>query len=223
MRELSNIEKKSNEVNIPVGPIYLNGNLDIPEGARGIVVLAYGSGSRYADPGDQYVAQEFQKSNFGTLLLDLLTLNEGGIERLTRNSRFDVEMLSKRLIDVTRWLLNRTDTQGLNLGYFGIDTGATAALIAARELKESVKAVVSRGGRSDIVGNNLMYVEAPTLFIVGGKDAEGIKDNQWALERMVITDKEVKIVQGANQFFEEQGSMEEVARLAGDWFKKYLQ
>jgi putative phosphoribosyl transferase len=221
MEELSNIEKKSIEVRIPIGPIYLDGNLDIPLGARGIVVFAHGRGSRGFSQRDKYVAQELQKSDLGTLLLDLLTVNEGGIERLTSTSRFDMDQLSKRLIDVTRWLLNRPDAKELDLGYFGVSTGAAAALTASRELTGVVKAVVSRGGRPDLAEDDLMYVEAPTLFIVGGKDAEGIGYNQWALERMVA-DKELKIIPGANQFFEEQGAIEEVARLAGDWFKRYL-
>jgi putative phosphoribosyl transferase len=222
MKKLSNVEKESIKVRIPIGPIYLNGNLDIPEGARGFVVFVHGSGSSRFSPRNQYVAQEMQKDGLGTLLFDLLTEDEEGIDMITRNFRFDIDLLSKRLIDVTRWLLNRADTKELNLGYFGASTGAAAALIAARELKESVKAVVSRGGRPDLAGEYLMYVEAPTLFIVGGDDTEVIELNQWALERMVITDKELKIVPGATHLFEEQGALEKVARLAGDWFIKFL-
>lgn len=222
MRGLSNVEKESIEVRIPIGPIYLNGNLDIPKGARGFVVFVHGSGSSRFSPRNQYVAQELQRDGLGTLLFDLLTEDEEGIDMITRNFRFDIDLLSKRLIDVTRWLLNRPDTKELNLGYFGASTGAAAALIAARELKESVKAVVSRGGRPDLAGEDLMYVEAPTLFIVGGDDTEVIELNQWALERMVIADKELKIVPGATHLFEEQGALENVASLAGDWFTRFL-
>jgi dienelactone hydrolase len=222
MRELANIEKKSIEVQIPVGPIHLYGNLDIPEGARGIVIFAQGSGSKSLSPRDKYIAQELQKSDLATLLLDLLTVNEGGLDKLTSDSNFDIEMLSQRLIDVSRWLLDRPDTKELNLGYLGTSTGTAASLIAARELKSVVKAVVSKGGRPDLAEDALMYVEAPTLFIVGGEDTEGINLNQRALERMVIADKELKIISGSNNLFEEQGAIEEVARLADYWFKRYL-
>jgi pimeloyl-ACP methyl ester carboxylesterase len=222
MEELSNIEQESKEVQIPIGPIYLNGDLDIPTGARGIVVFARGTGSKSLSSRDQYIAQEFNKNNLGTLLLDLLTVDEVGIEMLKRDFHFDIEMLSIRLIDVSRWLLNRSDTKGLNLGYFGTNTGTAAALIAAKELKDVVKAVASKGGRPDLAEDDLMYVESPTLFIVGGKDAEVVDHNKWALDRIVIADKELKIIPGSNSLFEEQGAIEEVAHLACNWFKKYL-
>lgn len=222
MRELSDIERKINEVQIPIGQLHLNGDLDIPTGARGIVVFAYGSGSKGLSPHDKYLAQQLKKSNLGTLVLDLLTVDEGGIEMLTRDFNFDIEMLSKRLIDVSRWLLSRSDTKGLNLAYFGTSTGTAAALIAARELKDVVKAVVSKGGRPDLAGDALMYIEAPTLFIVGGNDDEIVDHNKWALERMVIADKELKIIQGASNLFEAHGALEEVATLARNWFNRYL-
>ena len=141
---------------------------------------------------------------------------------LTRHLRFDIELLSKRLIDVTGWLAGRPDTEYLNIGYFGASTGAAAALIAAKEHANNVKAVVSRGGRPDLAESALMYIKAPTLLIVGGRDTQVIDMNRWALERMVILDKELKIVPGATHLFEEPGTLEEVARLAGEWFKKYL-
>lgn len=221
MTELPNTERNA-EVRIPIGSIYLDGNLNIPEGARGIVIFVHGSGSSRHSPRNQYVAQELQRNGLATLLFDLLTMEEERIDMITRNFRFDIDMLSKRLIDTTRWLLNRPDTKKLTLGYFGASTGAAAALIAAKEHSDIVKAVVSRGGRPDLAENALMYVKAPTLFIVGGKDTQVIDLNQWALDRMVILDKELKIVPGATHLFEEQGALEEVARLAGDWFKRYL-
>jgi dienelactone hydrolase len=223
MKESLNIRKKSSEVRIPIsGSIYLDGNLDIPEGARGIVVFVHGSGSSRHSPRNQYVAQELQRNGLATLLFDLLTIEEERIDMLTRELRFDIELLSKRLIDTTRWLLNRPDTKELNLGYFGASTGAAAALIAAKEHSDTVKAIVSRGGRPDLAGSALMYVKAPTLFIVGGKDTQVIELNQWALDRMVIPEKELKIVPGATHLFEEKGALEEVSRLADTWFKKYL-
>ena len=214
--------KKNIEVKIPIDSIYLEGNLSIPEGAKGIVVFVHGSGSSRHSPRNQYVAKELQQDGLGTLLFDLLTVEEERIDMLTRHLRFDIELLSKRLIDVTRWLLSRPDTRDLNIGYFGASTGAAAALIAAKEYADTVKAVVSRGGRPDLAESALMYVVAPTLLIVGGRDTQVIDLNQWALERMVILDKDLKIVPGATHLFEEHGALEEVARLAGEWFKKYL-
>lgn len=217
-----NTNKGNTEVRIPVGPIYLEGNLDIPEDARGIVIFVHGSGSSRHSPRNKYVAEALQKEGLGTLLFDLLTIEEERIDMVTRHLRFDIDLLSKRLIDVTGWLLSRPDTQGLNMGYFGASTGAAAALIAARERADTVKAVVSRGGRPDLAENALIYVKAPTLLIVGGKDTQVIDLNQWALDRITIKEKELKIVPGATHLFEEAGTLEEVARLAGEWFKRYL-
>jgi predicted alpha/beta-hydrolase family hydrolase len=223
MRESLDIEKKSVEVHIPIGgSVHLEGELDIPEGTKGIVVFVHGSGSSRHSPRNQYVAQELQRNGLATLLFDLLTIEEERIDMLTRELRFDIDMLSKRLIDATSWLLSRPDTKELNLGYFGASTGAAAALIAAKEHSETVKAIVSRGGRPDLAGPALMYVKAPTLFIVGERDTQVIELNQWALERMVITEKELKIIPGATHLFEEKGALEEVSRLADAWFKKYL-
>ncbi|MCO5384331.1 MAG: alpha/beta fold hydrolase [Methanosarcina barkeri] len=221
MAELSNTERNA-EVHIPIGSIYLDGKLDIPAGARGIVVFVHGSGSSRHSPRNQYVAQELQRNGLATLLFDLLTVEEERIDMITRELRFDIDMLSKRLIDTTRWLLDRPDTKKLNLGYFGASTGAAAALIAAREYSDIVKAVVSRGGRPDLAESALMYVKAPTLFIVGGKDTQVIDLNQWALDKTGALEKKLEIVPGATHLFEEQGALEEVARLAGDWFKIYL-
>ena len=222
MNSLSNAGKGNSEVRIPIDSIYLEGNLSIPEGAKGIVVFVHGSGSSRHSPRNQYVAKELQKNGLGTLLFDLLTVEEERIDMLTRHLRFDIELLSKRLIDVTGWLLSRPDTKDLNIGYFGASTGAAAALMAAKEYSHTVKAVVSRGGRPDLAESALMYVKAPTLLIVGGKDIQVIDMNRWALERMAILDKDLIIVPDATHLFEEPGTLEEVARLAGEWFKKYL-
>lgn len=222
MNSASKANKIDTEVRIPVDSIYLEGNLSIPEGAKGIVVFVHGSGSSRHSPRNQYVAKELQKDGLGTLLFDLLTIEEERIDMLTRHLRFDIELLSKRLIDVTGWLAGRPDTEYLNIGYFGASTGAAAALIAAKEHANNVKAVVSRGGRPDLAESALMYIKAPTLLIVGGRDTQVIDMNRWALERMVILDKELKIVPGATHLFEEPGTLEEVARLAGEWFNKYL-
>jgi dienelactone hydrolase len=222
MSSSSNDNKRDAEVRIPAGSIYLEGNLYVPEGAGGIVVFVHGSGSSRHSPRNQYVAEELQKEGLGTLLFDLLTVEEERIDMLTRSFRFDIELLSKRLIDVTGWLLSRQDTKNLNIGYFGASTGAAAALIAAKEHTSTVKAVVSRGGRPDLAESALMYVKAPILLIVGGRDTQTINLNKWALDRMNMPEKELQIVPGATHLFEEQGALEEVARLAGKWFKKYL-
>lgn len=222
MDSSSNNYRRGAEVRIPVDSIYLEGKLSIPEGARGIVVFVHGSGSSRHSPRNQYVANELQKGGLGTLLFDLLTVEEERVDMITRHLRFDIELLSKRLVDVTGWLLSRQDTQNLNIGYFGASTGAAAALIAAKEYADIIKAVVSRGGRPDLAENTLMYVKAPTLLIVGGRDTEVINLNRWALDRIVILEKELRIIPGATHLFEEQGALEEVARLAGEWFKRYL-
>lgn len=222
MKIPTSMGKENLEVQIPIGPIYLEGNLDIPEGARGIVVFVHGSGSSRHSPRNQYVARELQKDGLGTLLFDLLTVEEERIDMMTRHLRFDIDLLSKRLIDVTRWILDRPDTKDLNMGYFGASTGAAAALIAAREHEDTVKAIVSRGGRPDLAESALMYVKAPTLLIVGGRDTQVIDLNQWALDRMVMQDKKLQIVPEATHLFEEPGALEEVARLAGEWFRRHL-
>lgn len=222
MNSSSDNYKRDIEVRIPVDSINLEGNLNIPEGARGIVIFVHGSGSSRHSPRNQYVADELRRAGLGTLLFDLLTIEEERIDMMTRHLRFDIELLSKRLIDVTGWVLNRPETKGLNIGYFGASTGAAAALIAAKEYATAVKAVVSRGGRPDLAESALIHVKAPTLLIVGGKDIQVIDLNKWALERIVALDKELKIVPGATHLFEEPGALEEVARLAGKWFTRYL-
>lgn len=222
MEESSNTDRRSTEVRIPIDSITLEGNLIIPEGAKGIVIFAHGSGSSRHSPRNQYVAQELQRSGLGTLLFDLLTVEEERVDMLTRHLRFDIDLLATRLVNVTTWLLSNPKTKGFNIGYFGASTGAAAALIAAKEHADTVKAVVSRGGRPDLAESALMYVKAPTLLIVGGKDTQVIDLNQWALDRMTMLEKELKIVPGATHLFEEKGALEEVARLAGEWFKRYI-
>ncbi len=222
MSELSNKGKSSNEIQIPINSITLEGNLTIPEGAKGIVIFAHGSGSSRFSSRNRYVAQELQKEGLGTLLFDLLTAEEERIDMVTAHLRFDIDLLANRLVEVTNWLLSNPDTKKLNIGYFGASTGAAAALIAAKEHADAVKAVVSRGGRPDLAEKALPDVKAPTLLIVGGNDFQVIQMNQWALDRLKAEKKELKIVPGATHLFEEPGTLEEVANLAGGWFKRYL-
>jgi putative phosphoribosyl transferase len=222
MKESPSKEKSNSEVRIPINSIILEGNLIIPEGAKGIVAFAHGSGSSRHSSRNKYVAQELQKEGLGTLLFDLLTAEEERIDMVTAHLRFDIDLLANRLFDVTNWLLNNPDTKNLNIGYFGASTGAAAALIAAKEHSNVVKAVVSRGGRPDLAEKALPYVKAPTLLIVGGDDFQVIDMNQWALDRLTVKEKQLKIVPGATHLFEEPGTLEEVAYLAGEWFKRYL-
>lgn len=222
MRELSSKGKSSNEVKIPINSITLEGNLTIPEGAKGIVVFAHGSGSSRFSSRNRYVAQELQKEGLGTLLFDLLTAEEERIDMITAHLRFDIDLLANRLVSVTNWLFSNPETKNLNIGYFGASTGAAAALIAAKEHTNVIKAVVSRGGRPDLAEKALPNVKAPTLLIVGGDDYQVIEMNEWALDRLKVEQKELKIVPGATHLFEEPGTLEQVANLAGEWFKKYL-
>ena len=222
MKESSSNGKNNNEVRIPINSIVLEGNLVIPEGAQGIVIFAHGSGSSRHSSRNKYVAWKLQKEGFGTLLFDLLTVEEERIDMVTAHLRFDIDLLANRLVDVTNWFLINFVTENLNIGYFGASTGAAAALIATKEKSNAIKAIVSRGGRPDLAEKALPDVKAPTLLIVGGNDFQVIDMNQWALERLNVKDKELKIVPGATHLFEESGALEEVAHLAGEWFKRYL-
>ncbi len=222
MKESSSSGKNNNEVRIPINSIVLEGNLVIPKGAQGIVIFAHGSGSSRHSSRNKYVAWKLQKEGFGTLLFDLLTAEEERIDMVTAHLRFDIDLLANRLVAVTKWFLINFVTENLNIGYFGASTGAAAALIAAKENSNAIKAIVSRGGRPDLAEKALPDVKAPTLLIVGGNDFQVIDMNQWALERLNVKDKELKIVHGATHLFEESGALEEVAHLAGEWFKRYL-
>ena len=208
-------------VSIPLGPITLEGDLSIPDGATGIVVFAHGSGSSRHSPRNRFVAQHLQERGLATLLFDLLTPEEEEIDAVTAHLRFDIEMLATRLVAATVWLLQQPATKNLRIGYFGASTGAAAALIAAARKPEAVMSVVSRGGRPDLAKESLANVKAPTLLIVGGWDTPVIEMNRWALDRLNVQ-KEMKIVPGATHLFEEPGKLEEVAAIAGEWFTESL-
>jgi pimeloyl-ACP methyl ester carboxylesterase len=208
-------------VQIKAGPVFLNGELSVPENATGIVLFAHGSGSSRHSPRNQYVARVIRDAGVGTLLCDLLTRQEEAIDNYTREFRFDVDLLARRLIGTTEWLARETEASHLCPGYFGASTGAAAALIAAAELGPKVGAVVSRGGRPDLADKVLRRVKAPTLLIVGGLDQPVIKMNEDAYAELECV-KEMKIVPGATHLFEEPGKLEVVANLASEWFLKYL-
>jgi putative phosphoribosyl transferase len=206
---------------IPVGNIEVEGNMFLPEDAGCLIIFSHGSGSSRFSPRNQYVAKEFNKAGMGSLLFDLLTPNEEEEDDLTGQYRFNISLLSQRLVSVTDWLQNDPQTSSLKLGYFGASTGAAAALIAAAKLSRLVSAVVSRGGRPDLAGQYLPDVRAPTLLLVGGDDEEVIELNKQAQAQMTNKNKLV-IIPGATHLFEEPGKLEEVSRFAADWFNQYL-
>jgi dienelactone hydrolase len=208
-------------VKIPAGKATINGNLTIPSKAKGIVLFAHGSSSGRFSPRNTMVAREINKAGIATLLIDLLTEQEEAEDEFTGEFRFDIDLLAQRLIFATEWLTKNPSTSSLVIGYFGASTGAAAALIAAAKLPERVNAVVSRGGRPDLAGDYLSRVKAPTLLIVGGDDTEVLELNRDALEQL-RSEKELTVVPGATHLFEELGKLEQVAKLAIDWFSKYL-
>jgi dienelactone hydrolase len=201
--------------------VALSGDLAVPENALGLVAFAHGSGSSRRSPRNRYVAGVMQSGGLATLLFDLLTPDEEAVDQYTRALRFDIGLLARRLVGATDWLARQAGVGALPLGYFGASTGAAAALIAASQRPEHVSAVVSRGGRPDLAGAALPEVRAPTLLIVGGLDYEVIELNQEALARLRTT-KEIRIVPGATHLFEEPGTLEQVALLARDWFRRHL-
>lgn len=208
-------------VRIPVDSVTLEGSLDIPEGARGIALFAHGSGSSRHSPRNRYVARALQQGGVATLLIDLLTAEEEKIDQRTAELRFDIPLLARRLVGATDWLLACPETRSLRIGYFGASTGAGAALIAAAQRPDAIAAIVSRGGRPDLAGEALARVCAPTLLIVGGFDEPVIAMNAEALRKLTAV-KRLEIVPGATHLFEEPGALEQVSRLAREWFTRYL-
>jgi putative phosphoribosyl transferase len=208
-------------VQVPAGAVTLDGNLGVPAGARGIVLFAHGSGSSRHSPRNRYVAGVLREAGLATLLMDLLTADEEAIDLQTQRLRFDISLLADRLVGATDWLAQNPETRDLTIGYFGASTGAAAALVAAAQRPDAVGAIVSRGGRPDLAGAALARVRAPTLLIVGGNDIPVIGMNQEAMAQLHVETK-LEIVPGATHLFEEPGALEEVARLAREWFERYL-
>jgi len=222
MKEYKATETRVREVQIPAGSATLEGELVVPPNPTGIVLFAHGSGSSRHSPRNQYVARIIREAGVGTLLFDLLTREEESVDLATRHLRFDIDLLARRLVEATAWVQKQDDTHHLRAGYFGASTGGGAALVAAAAVGEDVGAVVSRGGRPDLAGAALPGVASPTLLIVGGRDFGVIELNQEAYAQLRCK-KELKIVPGATHLFEEPGALEEVARLAADWFRQHLQ
>jgi putative phosphoribosyl transferase len=220
---MKNLELKIDErqVRVPAGPVMLEGNLNLPESAQGVVLFAHGSGSSRFSPRNRHVARMLNQGHLATLLIDLLTPAEEAIDLHTAELRFDIGLLADRLVAAIDWLVQLPDTRHLRVGCFGSSTGAAAALVAVAERPQNISAVVSRGGRPDLAGPALPRVQAPTLLIVGGRDFQVIELNQSALARLRC-EKQLVIVPGATHLFEEPGTLDEVARLAREWFQHHL-
>ncbi len=212
---------KETLVRVAAGTVTLEGNLTLPEGAGGIVLFAHGSGSSRLSPRNRHVARLLNEGKLATLLVDLLTQEEEAFDVRTGRLRFDIDFLADRVVGVTDSLKGQQDTQDLRLGYFGASTGAAAALVAAAQRPDAVAAIVSRGGRPDLAGPVLARVLAPTLLIVGGNDFEVVKLNKTALGQLRC-EKQLVIVPKATHLFEEPGALDEVARLAREWFESNL-
>ena len=210
------------EMTIRVKDVSLSGELNVPQKALGLVLFAHGSGSGRHSPRNQSVARVLREAGVGTLLFDLLTVEEEQAEAYTRHLRFDIPFLAERLVAATRWVLDEATTSNLNLGYFGASTGAAAALVAAANLDEAIRAVVSRGGRPDLAGDALEGVNAPTLLIVGAQDTQVLAMNEEAHDRLRCQ-KALRIIPGATHLFEEPGTLEQVAQMASEWFAEHLQ
>src|SRR4030095_33387 len=215
------MDARVRNVGIPMGEAHLEGDLNIPAGAAGVVLFAHGSASSRHSPRNQFVARVIRESGNGTLLFDLLTREEEIEDNVTGRLRFDIGLLAQRLVDATRWLAGQPPAGHLGIGYFGSSTGGGAALVAAAEVGKSIGAVVSRGGRPDLAANALPRVESPTLLIVGEYDDVVIRLNEEALAQLRC-EKQMKILARATHLCEEEGALEQVARLAADWFRRHL-
>ncbi|MGE4404424.1 dienelactone hydrolase family protein [Pseudomonas sp.] len=211
----------STPMRFTLGKARLHGDLCLPQGASGLVVFVHGSGSSRHSPRNQSVARYFNGLGLGTLLFDLLTASEQPIDEITRQLRFDIPLLSQRLSGVVDQLGHEADLRDLRIGLFGASTGAAAALITAASRPADIAAVVSRGGRVDLADQSLARVKAASLFIVGEGDLEVLELNREAAARLQCV-HQLAVVPGATHLFEEHGTLEAVARLAGEWFLRHL-
>jgi putative phosphoribosyl transferase len=210
----------SRAVEIDLPGVVLSGDLTMPEGARALVIFAHGSGSSRHSTRNRFVARRINEEGLGTLLMDLLTEDEERVDEVTRELRFDIGLLARRVAQVVEWTARQRELEGMKIGLFGSSTGAAAALVAAAELSEgAVQAVVSRGGRPDLAGRALRRVRCPVLLIVGGHDEVVIELNEQARAEMRC-ETELVIVPGATHLFEEAGALEQVAYLAAGWLKR---
>lgn len=208
-------------VNINIDSDTIEGDLSVPSDAQGIILFAHGAGSSRNSSRNNFVADELRNAGLATLLIDLLTPEEKEIDKRTREIRFDIDRLAKRVTGTVDWLEENEITKGLRIGVFGSSTGAAGALIAAAKRPDAVETVVSRGGRVDMAEGFLGDVSVPVLCIVGGRDIQVLSMNRQAIEKM-DTDTELKVIEGAGHLFEEPGALEHVAKLTVDWFSRYL-
>lgn len=208
-------------VKIPAGSVVLEGALDVPDGRRGVVLFAHGSGSSRHSPRNRFVAGSLRDAGLATLLIDLLTVDEERTDAATGRLRFDIRLLAGRLVGITDWVEAHPETRGLPIGYFGASTGAAAALVAAAHRPAMVAAIVSRGGRPDLARPDLSAVRAPALFIVGERDLAVLDVTREAM-RALPGMTHLAMIAGASHLFEEPGALEEVARLAREWFTRHL-
>jgi putative phosphoribosyl transferase len=206
---------------IKTGGVSLEASLRVPADARGVVLFAHGSGSSRFSSRNRYVAEMLNRAGLATLLMDLLTAEEEAVDLSTHHLRFNIGLLSERLVGGVDWLAQNEKTRALGIGIFGASTGAAAALVAAAERQDKVCAVVSRGGRPDLAVDVLARVRAPTRLIVGGEDGIVIDLNREAFDRLGA-EKQLAIIPGAAHLFEEPGALDQVAQLATDWFIKHL-
>ena len=214
-------EARADEVCVGAGNVDVGGTLTVPDGARGIVLFAHGSGSSRFSPRNRFVARVLHGSRLATLLVDLLTPGEEEVDQGTREHRFDIRLLADRLVGATDWIAARPELRRLPVGYFGASTGAAAALVAAAERADVTRAVVSRGGRPDLAGAALSRVRAPTLLIVGERDPVVLDLTREAMAEL-RAEHALEVVPRATHLFEEPGALEEVARLARAWFERHL-
>ena len=208
-------------VNINIDSDTIEGDLSVPSDAQGIVLFANGAGSSRNSSRNNFVADKLRSAGLAALLIDLLTPEEKEIDKRTREIRFDIDRLAKRVTGTVDWLGKNEITKGLQIGVFGSSTGAAGALIAAAKRPDEVETVVSRGGRVDMAEGFLGEVTVPVLCIVGGRDIQVLSMNRQAIEKME-TDTELKVIEGAGHLFEEPGALDQVAKLTVDWFSRYL-
>jgi pimeloyl-ACP methyl ester carboxylesterase len=219
--DISPMRGTVSEIQIPAGPVTLEGELSIPHEAKGLVLFVHGSGSSRHSPRNQFVAGVLQDAGIATLLFDLLTKAEEEEDYYTGHLRFDIGLLADRLVHAVRAMEDEQEVRHLNFGFFGSSTGGGAAIVAAAQLGEKIRAVVSRGGRPDLAGHALRQVTAATLLIVGGEDHVVIQLNEQAM-RALRCEKELRIIAGASHLFEEPGTLDSVAHLAAEWFVEHL-
>ncbi len=210
--------RQKHEIRIPIDErLEVKGFLEIPREAHKLVIFSHGSGSSRHSPRNHHVADIFNQHKIATLLTDLLTPEEDG----DFENRFNIDLLTERLVHITQWVLLQHELRAMSIGYFGASTGAASALQAAAEMGDYIKAVVSRGGRADLADGNLVSVQAPTLLIIGSLDKPVLAMNHYAYD-LLHCEKEIKVVNGATHLFEETGKLDEVALCATKWFEKYL-